>query len=387
MKHLKVLDTIVTMGSARQTRTLTRPAKSVDHQTVHSEADPVVRKASVFQPKHPHSRPATDSVHSFLQTMSRYPLLKPAEEIELARQIRFLVSAEEQRDQLVQELGRAPKQSELAAKLALKVSELEQRCKQGRIAKRKMICSNLRLVVSIAHKYPNHKELLPDLIQEGVLGLNRAVEKFDPERGYRFSTYAYKWVHQFISQAIAHNCHTVRLPYQTVTKLNKLKQAICDFHKTSGRSPTEAELAKILEVSPRQLVALQRVRRRALSLNYLVGEEEKTELVDLLEDTSQLPEEQTAETLIHQEVRNILDEVLTSRERDIVFSLYGFSQTGLSQTGFSQTGLSQTEPSLDKVSSLYNLSQDRVRQLQTKAIQKLHRPQTAKRLQSLLRGL
>ncbi|NJR51001.1 MAG: hypothetical protein HC780_16915 [Leptolyngbyaceae cyanobacterium CSU_1_3] len=115
------------------------------------------------------------------------------------------------------------------------------------------------------------------------------------------------------------------------------------------------------------------MRRRALSLNYLVGEEEKTELVDLLEDTSQLPEEQTAETLIHQEVRNILDEVLTSRERDIVFSLYG---------------LSQTEPSpLDKVSSLYNLSQDRVRQLQTKAIQKLHRPQTAKRLQSLLRGL
>ncbi|NJK54040.1 MAG: hypothetical protein HC936_16955 [Leptolyngbyaceae cyanobacterium SU_3_3] len=89
--------------------------------------------------------------------MSRYPLLKPAEEIELARQVRFLVSAEEQRDQLVEELGRTPKQSELAAKLAVKVSELEQRYKQGRIAKRKMICSNLRLVVSIAHKYPNHK--------------------------------------------------------------------------------------------------------------------------------------------------------------------------------------------------------------------------------------
>ncbi|KAM3113952.1 sigma-70 family RNA polymerase sigma factor [Phormidesmis sp. 146-33] len=371
MKSLKALDPIATMKSARQATTRLRRTKSIDRQT--PPQDNLAPDKDSPSPSEHYISPLADSVPAFLQVMSRYPLLKATEEIELARQVRFLISAEEQRNGLTQELGRVPKPSELAARLTIEISELEQRCKQGRIAKRKMICSNLRLVVSIAHKYPNHKELLPDLIQEGVLGLNRAVEKFDPERGYKFSTYAYGWVHQCINQAIAHNCHTVRLPYQTVTKLNKLKQVICDFHKTSGRSPTEGELAKILEVSPRQLVALQRVRRRAISLNHTVGEEEKTELVDLLEDTSQLLEEQTAETLIHQEVRNILDEVLSSRERDIVFSLYG---------------LFQSEPSpLDKVSSLYNLSEDRVLQLQTKAIQKLHRPQTAKRLQSLLRGL
>jgi RNA polymerase sigma factor (sigma-70 family) len=373
MKNLETVGPIATITSRQSAKVRLSLAQIGDQPAPQSPAQPAARAELLPSSERATNRPLPDSITAFLRAMAHYPLLTAAEEVTLARQVRLLISAEAQREQLTQALGRPPQPSELATQLAISVAELEQRCHQGQIAKRQMICSNLRLVISITKRYRNHQKLLPDLIQEGVLGLNRAVERFDPERGYRFSTYAYGWVHQYISQAIAHNCHTVRLPCQTVTKLNKIKQIIGEFQKTLGRSPTEAELAKALEVSPRQLVALQRVRRHAISLNYPIGEEEKTELVDLLEDPTQLPEEQTAEHLMREEVRDILDEVLTRRERDIVFSLYG---------------LLQSEPyPIDKVSRLYNLSPERVRQLQTKAIEKLHRPQIAKRLKSLLRGL
>jgi RNA polymerase primary sigma factor len=371
MKSSKSLEAIETVEDILQAR---RNAGITDEpEDIHLVDDFLTPSNFTVLPDSYYRSPANDPVKAFLKAMARYPLLKAEEEVQLARQVRILMAVEEQRDRLFQEQGHVPSCSELATALGMSKYELEQRCEQGHLAKRQMICSNLRLVVSIAKKYLNRGVSFPDLLQEGVLGLNRAVEKFDPERGYKFSTYAYWWIREGITRSITNNWRTIRLPGRVVGKLKKLRQANCDLRKELGRSPTETELAQALNLSLSKLQTLQQVRLRSLSLNHPIGNEEETELVDLLEDTSQSPETQTAEDIMRQEVRNILDEVLTKREQDIIFLLYG---------------LVCSEPySLDEVGGMFNLSQERVRQIQTKAMRKLRRPKVAKRLKSYLEGL
>jgi RNA polymerase sigma factor (RpoD-like family) len=315
---------------------------------------------------------ADDAVGAFFKEMARYPLLEASEEIELARQVRFLTRVENASEKLTRELGRKPTRQEMLAKLKVSDSELTLKLHEGRAAKRRMIRSNLRLVVSIAKRYLNRGVPFLDLIQEGALGLNRATEKFDPDKGYKFSTYAYWWIRQGITRTIANDARTIRLPIHIVEKLNKLKKAHRDLRRDLQRNPTEQELAIALDVTVDQLRSLQQVRRRSLSLNHRVGKGEDTELMELLEDSkTQTPESKISETMMRQEITSVLSEVLTEREKDIITLRYGLT-----------TGETHT---LEEVGGIFNLSRERVRQIQTKAMRKLRRPQVASRLKGWLK--
>ncbi len=314
---------------------------------------------------------ADDAVGAFFKEMARYPLLKPEEEVELARRIRYLVEIEEFQTQLATELGHSPTKAETAAALGLTERQLENKLYRSRVAKRKMIRSNLRLVVSIAKRYLNRGVPFLDLIQEGALGLNRATEKFDPDKGYKFSTYAYWWIRQGITRTIANDARTIRLPIHVVEKLNKLKKAQRDLRRQLNRMPTDKELAEALELTVEQLQGLLQVRRSSLSLNHRVGKGEDTELMDLLEDAdTQSPEAQMSEGMMRQEVWEVLEDVLTEREKDVISLRYGL--------------VSNRPCTLEEVGGVFNLSRERVRQIQSKAMRKLRRPQIAERLKGWL---
>lgn len=313
-----------------------------------------------------------DTVGAFFKEMSRYPLLSADEEVELACSVQFLVNAEEKRQQLKEELQRTPTKAELGAALGFEnPKQFENRLYRGRTAKRKMIRSNLRLVVSIAKRYLNRGVPFLDLIQEGAIGLNRAAEKFDPNKGYKFSTYAYWWIRQAITRTIANDARTIRLPIHVVEKLNKLKKAQRVLKQQLQRNPNEKELAQELDVTPSQLRQLLQLRRQSLSLNHRVGKGEDTELVDLLEDQDlQLPEERMNEGMLRHEISAVLSDVLTEREKDVISLRYG---------------LCTSQPhTLEEVGGMFNLSRERVRQIQSKAMRKLRRPQVARRLKGWL---
>lgn len=312
-----------------------------------------------------------DAVGAFFKDMARYPLLRGDEEIELARKIRYAVDVEKTRREKSDEIGHAITQQELAAHFQLSERQFESKLHASRVAKRKMVRSNLRLVVSIAKRYLNRGVPFLDLIQEGALGLHRATEKFDPDKGYKFSTYAYWWIRQGITRTIANDARTIRLPIHIVEKLNKLKRAQRELRRDLGRTPHEQELAATLDCTVDQLRYLQQIRRQSLSLNHRVGKGEDTELLDLLEDhNGQSPEEKISESAMRQEVSEILNTVLTEREKDVISLRYG---------------LSTSKPcTLEEVGCAFSLSRERVRQIQSKAMRKLRRPQVAERLKGWL---
>ncbi|PIG93379.1 RpoD/SigA family RNA polymerase sigma factor [Gloeocapsopsis sp. IPPAS B-1203] len=338
----------------------------IDQIEIEDKDELAVAKPSGYQ-----KTKSDDAVGAFFKEMARYPLLKPDEEVELARRVKFIVEFEEMQQRLQAEINRKPSKVEIANLLGISERQLEYRLYQGRVAKRKMIRSNLRLVVSIAKRYLNRGLPFLDLIQEGAMGLNRAAEKFDPDKGYKFSTYAYWWIRQAITRAIANDARTIRLPIHIVEKLNKLKKAQRELKQQLQRNPSEVELAQVLEISAEHLRQLLQLRRKSLSLNHRVGKEEDTELVDLLEDEdSQSPEQQMSETMMRQEIWDVLGDVLTPREKDVISLRYG---------------LITSEPcTLEEVGSIFNLSRERVRQIQSKAMRKLRRPQIAKRLKGWL---
>ena len=315
--------------------------------------------------------PLEDNIGAFFKEMARYPLLTAEEEIILANDVKQMLAVEKVKKKLTEANQKAPSKEELVAEMDIDLKQLGRIQYRGKVAKRKMIRSNLRLVVSIAKRYLNRGVPFLDLIQEGAIGLNRATEKFDPNKGYKFSTYAYWWIRQAITRTIANDARTIRLPIHIVEKLNKLKKAQRNLKQKLQRNPSENELAGELKISPPQLRQLLELRRQSLSLNHRVGKAEDTELVDLLEDSElQLPEDRMNENMMRQEITDVLDDVLTQREKDVICLRYG---------------LSTSQPyTLEEVGSMFSLSRERVRQIQSKAMRKLRRPQVARRLKGWL---
>ena len=315
---------------------------------------------------------APDGVTLFLKQMGRYPLLTAREEIELARTVQQLMVLEDHQTQLQVELGRRPSQIELAAHLDCSVPQLQVQWQRGLAAKQRMVCANLRLVVMIAKRYTNRGVPFLDLLQEGAIGLHRAVEKFDPERGYRFSTYAFWWIKQGVSRAIANDARVIRVPLHIFEQLTRLKHCARQLRRDLQREPSQAELAQALDMSSDQLQFLLQVRQQALSLNDRVGTDEDTELLDLLEaEAGRSPEEHAEAQILAQEVSAVLKRVLTTREQDVLTLRFGLDQ-----------GNPHT---LEEVSQRFHLSRERVRQIQGKAIRKLRGSAIARPLRDWLK--
>ncbi|MDY7004327.1 MAG: RNA polymerase sigma factor, RpoD/SigA family [Cyanobacteriota bacterium] len=341
------------------------------HEEDQCPEDSSMNIQAVTLPLSENSQDIDDAVGALFKQMSRYPLLSQKEEVELARLIQELVIFEQLPEKLTNDLGRKPTKGEIAAAAGLTEAQLSHRLHKCRAAKRRMISSNLRLVVSIAKRYLNRGVPFLDLIQEGALGLNRATEKFDPEKGYKFSTYAYWWIRQGITRTIANQGRTIRLPVHVVEQINKLKRVYRDLRRQLNRIPSDAEIAQELEISHQQLRNLQQIRRKTLSLNHRLGTDENSELLDFLEDNeNSTPEAQMNDMMMRQDILEVLNHVLNDREQDVITLRYGLL-----------TGEPHT---LDEVSRMINLSRERVRQIQAKAMRKLRRPQVAERLKEWL---
>lgn len=193
--------------------------------------------------------PTADLLRSYLRDIGRVPLLSHEQEITLGRQVQELMHLEELREELTMRAGgEEPSGEALAAAAGLSAAQLRRRLQMGRRAKERMVAANLRLVVSVAKKYTRRNMELLDLIQEGTIGLVRGVEKFDPTRGYKFSTYAYWWIRQGITRAIAEKSRTIRLPIHITETLNKLKKGQRELSQELGRTPTVSELAVYVEL-------------------------------------------------------------------------------------------------------------------------------------------
>jgi RNA polymerase nonessential primary-like sigma factor len=355
---------------------------------------------------------STDLVKVYLQEIGRIPLYTPAQEVSEAQKIQAyvkLVSVREAlvkkgdrllnqyqeiltiRNQLTSKLGHSPswlgwaqavgmevKELKQILKLAkthwatstnLTVEELETIEKKGLLAKQNMIKANLRLVVSVAKKYQNRGLELLDLIQEGTIGLERAVEKFDPTKGYRFSTYAYWWIRQGMTRAIATSSRVIRLPVHVTEKLNKIKKAQRELSEVKGRTATLEEIGQELNISVEEIRDTFRKVPLSISLDMKVGHEKDTNLGDLLETHVETPESLLIQESLHNDINYMLAE-LTNREREVIRLRFGLAD-----------GKSH---SLADIGRILDLSRERVRQVESKAMQKLRHPKYRLRIQDYL---
>jgi RNA polymerase nonessential primary-like sigma factor len=231
-----------------------------------------------------------DMVRTYLREIGRVPLLTREQEIVYGKQVQHMMSLLEAKEELAKKLRHEPTLNEWAIATQMSEAELNETLRGGQRAKQKMIEANLRLVVAIAKKYQKRNMEFLDLIQEGTMGLERGVEKFDPTRGYKFSTYAYWWIRQAITRAIAQQARTIRLPIHITEKLNKIKKVQRELAQQLGRSPSPAEIAKELEIEPAQIREYLNLARQPVSLDVRVGDNQDTELQDLLEDDGPSPE-------------------------------------------------------------------------------------------------
>ena len=360
-------------------------------------------------------RRTTDLVRLYLQEIGRVRLLERHEEVSEAQRVQGYMqlladlsqaAAEnggilatystllETRDRLSSRLGYRPSLERWAAEAEvpiadlkptlaegkrawaqlsnLTVPELEHAIAEGMRAKEHMIKANLRLVVSVAKKYQNRGMELLDLIQEGTLGLERAVEKFDPTKGYRFSTYAYWWIRQGITRAIATQSRTIRLPVHITEKLNKIKKAQRKLSQEKGRTPSIDDIARELDMTGAQVREVLLRVPRAVSLETKVGKDRDTELGDLLETDSMSPEDMLIRESLRRDLQQLMSD-LTSREQDVINMRFGLGDG--------------TPYSLAEIGRALELSRERVRQIESKALQKLRQPKRRNRVRDYLEAL
>jgi len=294
-----------------------------------------------------------DSVRAYLRDIGRIPLLEHDEEILLGRQVQRLMEIKSTEE----ELEISDKQ-QLADKLGLTIKELRKEIRAGEKAKDKMVTANLRLVVSVAKKYTKRNMELLDIIQEGTIGLVRGVEKFDPGRGYKFSTYAYWWIRQGITRAIAEKSRAIRLPIHVTENLNKLKKAQRELSQINGYMPNVFQLSDHLGLTVDEIKDLMCKARQPTSLEIKIGENRDTALIDLLEDESQLPDLLLEKQFVKQDIRELINE-LPEMQATVISMRYGI-------------GSEVMEPmSMTAIGQVLNMSRDRVRTLEQKAIKAL----------------
>jgi RNA polymerase primary sigma factor len=294
-----------------------------------------------------------DSVHTYLKSIGRTSLLTAEQEVDLAKRIEAGLFAEHKLDTDL----------ELSPELR---HDLELVAEDGRRAKAHMLEANLRLVVSVAKKYSDRGLSLLDVVQEGNLGLIRAVEKFDYTKGYKFSTYAMWWIRQAIQRGFADSARTIRLPVHVLEMLSKLSRVERDMHQRLGREPTPEELAVELDRTPDQIEELLRTSRQPISLDSTIGEDGETSIGDLIEDVD-APEasELVDRQLMAEQLRSALD-ALTPREATIMAMRFGLYD-----------GNPHT---LDEIGRALGLTRERIRQLEKQSLSKLRHPSRAQPL-------
>ncbi len=344
-----------------------------------------------------------DSIRIYLQEIGRIRLLRAEEEIELARQIADLLTLELIREDickqlkrepndrewgkqvwkidqtkqiLVEKLNREPNKKEINSFLAEPVNNTDieerwnvqadkyfksflRRLHLDRRAKDKMVQSNLRLVVSIAKKYMNRGLSFQDLIQEGSLGLIRAAEKFDHEKGYKFSTYATWWIRQAITRAIADQSRTIRLPVHLYETISRIKKTTKILSQEMHRKPTEEEIADRMEMTIEKLRFIAKSAQLPISLETPIGKEEDSRLGDFIEADGETPEDEVSKNLLREDLESVLD-TLSPRERDVLRLRYGLDD-----------GRMKT---LEEIGQIFNVTRERIRQIEAKALRKLRHP-------------
>jgi RNA polymerase nonessential primary-like sigma factor len=301
-----------------------------------------------------------DLVHSYLQEIGRYPLLSQSQEISYARLVQQMVGIEQAKEQQTQQLNRQPTDSELAATLGKSEAEIQTIIQQGQRAKQKMITANLRLVVAIAKKYQNRNLEFPDLIQEGALGLQRSIEKFDPNRGYKLSTYAYWWINQSITRAVAEKSRIIRLPIHINERLNKIKNRERELSQSLGRRPTVMEIAESLKLKPSLIWESLNVSKHPVSLEMRVGNEQETELISILPVPDNSPSEQINQELLYQDLSKLLA-LLKEKQREVLTLRFGLGD--------------DPPMSLTQIAKRLKLSRERVVKIEVKAMTILRRHQ------------
>ena len=339
-----------------------------------------------------------DSIRIYLQEIGRIRLLRAEEEIELARKIADLLKLERIREdfrlysdaewgkqvflfegieKIIAEKSEkeaklsdikaylaktelmAPMLEEWQAKSKEYLSAFKRRLYHGRRAKEKMVQSNLRLVVSIAKKYMNRGLSFQDLIQEGSLGLIRAAEKFDHEKGYKFSTYATWWIRQAITRAIADQSRTIRLPVHLYETISRIKKTTKILSQEMRRKPTEEEIATKMEMTIEKLRFIAKSAQLPISLETPIGKEEDSRLGDFIEADGETPEDEVSKNLLREDLENVLD-TLSPRERDVLRLRYGLDD-----------GRMKT---LEEIGQIFNVTRERIRQIEAKALRKLRHP-------------
>ncbi|MGB3300657.1 MAG: RNA polymerase sigma factor, RpoD/SigA family [Phormidesmis sp.] len=314
----------------------------------------------------------TDAVRAYLHEIGRVPLLSHEDEIVLGKQVQqlmalleikstleaALLASEDANDSDAEVTSVEISSKDWAEAAGMTEAELNNHLRRGQRSKRKMIEANLRLVVAVAKKYQKRNLEFLDLIQEGTLGLERGVEKFDPMKGYKFSTYAYWWIRQAITRAIAQQARTIRLPIHITEKLNKIKRVQRELSQKLGRSPNAAEIGQELELEPKQVREYLSIARQPISLDVRIGDNQDTELRDLLEDDGASPEDYTVQQSLRQDIFRMLSE-LTPQQQEVINLRFG---------------LGDGDPlSLAKVGQRMGISRERVRQLEQQALKHLRR--------------